>query len=69
MVGADAPGNVRLYAAGGPIPVTSTLNYSAGVTRANNAVIPLNAEGRLAVYVGQASGHVHLIIDISGYFE
>jgi hypothetical protein len=68
-VGADAPGNVRLYAAGGPIPATSTLNYTAGATRSNNAVVSLNAEGRLAVYVAQASGHVHLIIDIYGYFE
>jgi hypothetical protein len=69
VVGADAPGNVRLYAAGGPIPATSTVNYPAGVTRASNAVIPMNANGQLAVYVAQASGHVHLIIDITGYFE
>lgn len=69
VVGADVPGNVRLYAATGPIPGTSTLNYPAGVARANNAVIPLNARGELAVYVSQDSGRVHLIIDITGYFE
>jgi hypothetical protein len=69
VVGADAPGNVRLYAAGSPVPATSTLNYAAGVTRSNNAVVSLNAEGQLAVYVGQASGQVHLIIDIYGDFE
>ncbi len=69
VVGADLPGNVRLYAATGPIPGTSTLNYPAGVARANNAVIPLNAMGELAVHVSQDSGRVHLIIDITGYFE
>jgi carboxypeptidase family protein len=69
VVGADAPGNVRLYAAGGPTPATSTLNYAAGVTRSNNAVVPLNAQGQVAVHVGQASGQAHLIIDVNGYFE
>jgi hypothetical protein len=69
VVGADAPGNLRLYAAGGSMPTTSTVNYAAGVTRANNAVIALNAQGGLAVYVGQASGSVHLVVDVNGYFQ
>jgi hypothetical protein len=49
--------------------LVSTVNYVAGQTRANNAITPLGAAGALAVYVGQSSGNVHVIIDVNGYFE
>ena len=62
-------GNLRLYAAGTPLPLVSTVNYAPGVTRANNAVAPLSAEGRLAVRCSQASGAVHVVLDVNGYFE
>lgn len=51
------------------VPLTSTLNYSAGQTRANNAIIPLGASGDISVVTGQPTGAVHLIIDITGYFQ
>jgi len=41
----------------------------AGQTRANNAVVTLNAAGELAAFVGQATGTVHAVIDVNGYFE
>ncbi len=47
----------------------SVLNYSAGRTRANNAVVTLGATGALTVFAGQASGTAHVIIDVNGYFE
>ena len=47
---------------------TSSINYSAGQIRGNNAVIPLNA-GQMAAVANQASGTVHLIIDVNGYFQ
>jgi hypothetical protein len=50
-------------------PVASTINYSAGQTRATNAVLRLGPTGALTVYVMQSSGDVHVIIDVSGYFE
>jgi hypothetical protein len=60
-------GNVRLYPAGGTVPTTSTINYSAGQTRTNNAIIGLNAQGELTVRV-QNQGSVHVILDVNGYF-
>ncbi len=64
-----AAGNLRLRPGGMPVPLVSSINYSAGQTRSNNAVLPLNAAGRLAVFCGQASGTVHFILDVNGYFE
>lgn len=65
----QAAGNVRLYP-GGTLPTTSTLNYSAGQTRANNAIASLSAAGNLTAYASQPTGTtVHLVIDVSGYFE
>jgi hypothetical protein len=64
-----APGNLRLYP-GGSMPATSTVNYAAGQTRANNAIVPLSVMGNLTAYASQAAGtSLHLIIDVSGYFE
>ena len=39
-----ASGNFRLYPAGIPLPVASSINYAAGQTRANNAIAPLSGE-------------------------
>ncbi len=64
-----AAGHLRLHAGGGPLPETSAINYSAGQTRANNAVATLNALGELAIHCGQDSGTVHLILDVTGHFE
>jgi uncharacterized repeat protein (TIGR01451 family) len=64
-----APGNLRLYAAGTPLPLASSLNYSAGETRASNAVVSLNGLGELAVRCSQASGTAHFVLDVNGYFE
>jgi hypothetical protein len=61
-------GNLRLFAAGAAVPLVSTLNYSAVQTRGNNAVVGLGASG-LAVRAVQASGSVHAILDVNGYFE
>lgn len=66
---ATVQGNLRLYPAGTPPPLVSTLNYAAGQTRANNAVASLNAAGQLAVRCSQAGGSAHVIIDVNGYFE
>jgi hypothetical protein len=63
-----APGNVRLFPAGGGVPPTSTLNYTTGQTRANNTVAGLSEDGRLTVRC-HPSGSTHLILDVNGYFE
>jgi uncharacterized repeat protein (TIGR01451 family) len=64
-----ATGNLKLYPYGMPVPVVSTLNYAAGQTRGNNAVISLDEFGGLAIRVSQPSGTVHVILDVFGYFE
>ncbi len=70
VTGPTAPGNVRLFPAGQPVPLVSSINYVAGQTRSNNAVIKLNPSGAMATFIGQALGTtVHLIIDVNGYFQ
>ena len=64
----SGPGNVALYATGGPQPGTSNINYRAGQTRANNAIVPL-AGASLTVVARQTSGSVQVILDIAGYFD
>jgi hypothetical protein len=62
-------GHLRLFPAGGAEPLVSALNYAAGFTRANNAIVGLGGAGEIAVRVGQAAGTVHVIVDVNGYFE
>ena len=50
-------------------PNASTLNYRAGQTRANNALVSLGAGGEIRVFCAQPSGTVHVIVDVSGYFR
>ena len=68
VVGADGSGNVRLWTAGKPVPTASVVSYGAGQTRGVNAIVGLNPSGALAVKA-MGSPHVHLILDVSGYFE
>ena len=66
----SAAGNVRLFPAGQPVPTVSSINYAAGQTRGNNAIVSLDANGAMAAFVGQPAGTtVHLILDVNGYFE
>jgi hypothetical protein len=69
VTGPAAPGNLRLFPAGTPLPSASALNYSAGQTRGNNAIIPLSGAGELSILAGQASGTTQVILDLNGYFE
>ncbi|MGK2851928.1 MAG: hypothetical protein ACSLFN_13580 [Candidatus Limnocylindrales bacterium] len=51
-----------------PAPATSSLNFPAGDTRANNVTVPLGSDGRAwVVYMG--SGTAHAILDITGYYR
>jgi hypothetical protein len=68
VTAATQNGNVRLYPAGIPQPLVSTINYSVGVTRANNATVSLSASGQVAV-IAAPSGTVHFILDVNGYYE
>jgi uncharacterized repeat protein (TIGR01451 family) len=61
-----APGHVLLYPGGLPAPLVSAINFRAGQTRANNAIVRLGTGGILAV---QSAAPTHFIIDVNGYFE
>jgi hypothetical protein len=69
VTAASVAGNIRIHPGGTPVPLISSINYSAGQTRSNNAIVVLNANGELAVSAVQASGTVHFILDVNGYFE
>ena len=62
-------GDLRVYPGGTTLPLVSAINYRAGQTRANNAVATLGSAGDLAVRCDQASGTVHFILDVNGWFE
>ncbi len=68
----SAQGHLTLHAGDLPAPGASTINFAAGQTRANNAILPLaaNGDGTLAVtpFV-LGGGSVHVIVDVTGYFE
>ncbi len=66
---ATAPGNIRLHPAGTAMPDVSALNYSAGQTRGNNAIVGLSSTGELAIRCTQVTGTAHLILDVNGYFQ
>lgn len=70
-IGSTGAGHVILFPGGIPAPSTSTVNFAAGQVRANNAILPVG--GVIGTLGAQASvaggGQVHLILDVSGYFE
>lgn len=66
--GASTGGNFRVYPAGVPLPMSATVNYSAGQTRSNNGTYELGGS-QLAVYCTQGSGTAHFILDVFGWFE
>jgi hypothetical protein len=64
-----AAGLLTLHPGGSTLPLASTINYRAGQTRANNAVVLLGVAGDVQVFCGQLSGSVQLILDVTGYFQ
>ena len=62
----QGPGFIKIYPYGGSAPVVSTLNYVAGQTIANAAVVPLGFAGGVSIVAG-VSG-TDLIVDTNGYY-
>jgi len=60
------PGHPCLYPAGTPAP---PVNYSAGHTRANNAILTRGTGGEVSILTSQAVGCVHFLLDINHYFQ
>lgn len=58
------------YPGGTPPPATTTINFGAGQTRANQAILGLGADGSVTVLPFlSGGGQAHLVIDVTGYFE
>jgi uncharacterized repeat protein (TIGR01451 family) len=70
VVPGTAAGNVVVYPGDLAAPGTSTVNFTPGVTRANNAVVGLatNGAGTLAVK-NRSATPLNLVIDVNGYFR
>jgi hypothetical protein len=70
VTGATSYGDLRIYPSGGPAN-SSTLNWSIGQTRANNAIFALGEpSGSLTVWCVMFAGSgAHVILDVFGYFE
>jgi uncharacterized repeat protein (TIGR03803 family) len=65
-----ADGYLTIYPADAVQPLASTLDFTAGQTRANNAIQRLAADGSGAIKVFNGSlGTTHVIIDVNGYFQ
>jgi uncharacterized protein (DUF1800 family) len=67
VVPTTSQGNLSFGPVGSPKPAATTINFRAGVVRANNAILPLGSGGGVVAYSGSA-GEVSLVIDVFGYF-
>jgi hypothetical protein len=72
VINQTAGGNVRIYPGGLKLPATSTINFQATGTRANNAIVTLAPDGSGTIQ-GYAfvsgGGTTHLLVDVSGYYQ
>jgi hypothetical protein len=70
VTGPAAAGNLKAFPGDGIAPAASLLNFSAGQTRANNAIVLLATDGSgvLAVQNG-STGSLHFVLDVNGYFQ
>jgi hypothetical protein len=70
VAGATKNGNLILYRGDlTSAPPTSNINFSAGVTRANNAIVLLAANAGTINVENRSAGPVHLVLDVNGYFQ
>jgi ELWxxDGT repeat protein len=67
VTGATGAGHLLLYRDGIQPPATTVLNFTTGATRANNAIVEIGQGGILAR--ASLTGTVHVIVDVTGYFE
>src|SRR5262249_4595209 len=63
-----AAGSLRFYPARASVPLATSITYAAGQTRSSNAIVGLSA-GAFTVFTAQGSGSVHLLLDVTGYFQ
>ena len=71
VVASPGSGYVTLFPGDGAPALASTINFGLGQTRANNAVAKLAASGSgtLGLVSSSPSGPVHVVLDVTGYFQ
>jgi hypothetical protein len=80
VVSPSQQGDLRLYPVGAPYVVVGTLNYEGGEPAlANGAIVPLgpvslSTDKDLRTVIGMGCpgtgcGTIHLIVDVTGYFQ
>ena len=69
VVTPSTAGFLEVLPAGARPSGTSILNFKAGRTRANNALLPLGLSGAVTVRCAIPSGTAHFVLDVTGYFE
>ena len=67
ITNASAAGYRTVYPNGAGQPSTSDLNVLAGANTANVVIVPLGADGKMAVFSPGGTGDV--IVDVLGYFQ
>ncbi|HWN41853.1 MAG TPA: DUF5060 domain-containing protein [Thermoanaerobaculia bacterium] len=69
-VGSTGLGSFTFWPVGGPRPTASAVSFAAGQTRAAAAILPLEDDATLLAEPSVAGGGaVHLVLDVTGYFE
>lgn len=63
-VGPDEVGFATVHPCAGTPPNASSLNYVAGVNRANELIASVDADGEICLFT---SSSVHLLVDVVGY--
>jgi hypothetical protein len=67
VTGGPAAGFVTVYPSDNAQPLTSSVNWTAGQTVANNAIVRLSSSGRVNIFNG-SSQSVHVILDVFAKF-
>lgn len=67
MTAPTAAGNITAYAGGTPQPGTPNVNFVAGQTTPNFAIVPVGADGTVS-FTNNSTGTLQLIADTSGYY-
>jgi murein DD-endopeptidase MepM/ murein hydrolase activator NlpD len=60
-------GWLSAFPSGASTPPTSNLNFGAGQTIANRAVVPLGPDGKISIYNG--GGRTDVVLDVTGWFS
>jgi len=70
VTGPVSAGSLTLHPGNERVSPTTTISFSPGQTRANNATVRLGSDGSGTIGVwNNSAGTVHFILDVNGYFE